>query len=448
MLPDDTVLFFNFFTLNLMALDGEEARQAELLLDAPNSENSIHCHGLRRQILEKGFLIPAEVNERVYLQNWHAQAQQPNRHLSLTIIPTMACNFRCRYCYQEHQPETMGPEVEEAVLNSAATRLGKDGTLSVTWFGGEPLLQIERIERLSAGFRRLCDQCKARYSSHIITNGYLLDRAMAERLRDCQINHAQVTLDGPQPVHDRRRPLADGSGTFDTILANIEAAASRVPIHLRINVDQTNREGIPAILQQIADMGLTDRVHPYLGRTYPYTGVCLDVVRDCLADADFALLELETTMELVEQGYLAYRAPRAISTYCMAEKVNAFVVTPHGCLLKCWNEASEGSAAVGHLTQTEDDRMRRNAKNWNRRDIFQLECADCLLLPICMGGCPYLYRQTDRLHCHAWKAHPDESLAVYYYIKRLEQEREVANSLRTLAAEVKAAIPCPHPSPF
>ncbi len=423
-----------------MALDGSEARQTEILLATPHNAYPSQPHGLCRQLLDKGFLIPAEVDERDYLRNGHAQARTNNRNLSLTIIPTLACNFRCRYCYQEHQPETMGPEVEEAVLNMAAARLGEDGTLSVTWFGGEPLLQIDRIERLTAGFRRLCDRRKARYSSHIITNGYLLDGHMAERLRDCSINHAQVTLDGPQPVHDQRRPLADGRGTFDTILANIEAAASRVPIHLRINVDQTNREGISAILQQIADMGLTDRVHPYLGRTYPYTGVCMDVVSDCLADADFALLELETTMELVEQGYLAYRAPRAISTYCMAERANAFVVTPHGCLLKCWNEASEGSAAVGHLFHTEDDRMRRNAENWNRRNIFQLECADCLLLPICMGGCPYLYHQTGRLHCHAWKAHPDESLAVYYYIKRLEQEREIARTFGMVVEDLKAAV--------
>ena len=81
-----------------------------------------------------------------------------------------------------------------------------------------------------------------------------------------------------------------------------------------------------------------------------------------------------------------------------------------------------------------------NAGNWNRRDIFQLECADCRLLPICMGGCPYLYHQTGRLHCHAWKSHPDESLAVYYYLKRLEQEREIAKDFRTLVAEVKAAV--------
>ena len=83
------------------------------------------------------------------------------------------------------------------------------------------------------------------------------------------------------------RPLADGSGTFDTILANMEAVAPLIPINLRINVDRTNRETIPAILQQLAQMGLTGVVHPYLGRTYPYAGACMDVVGDCLAVYDY-----------------------------------------------------------------------------------------------------------------------------------------------------------------
>ena len=235
------------------------------------------------------------------------------------------------------------------------------------------------------------------------------------------------------------RPLADGSGTIDTILANMEAAAPLIPINLRINVDQTNRETIPDILQQLAQMGLTGVVHPYLGWTYPYTGICLDVANDCLADADFALLELEITLKLIEQGFRP-TVPPAVSPYYMAGKANSVVVAPQGQFLKCWNEASDGSAAVGHLVFAEDDDMRRNAENWNRRDIFQRECADCRLLPICMGGCPSLYHQTGRLHCHAWKSHPDESLAVYYYLKRLEQEREIAKDFRTLVAEVKAAV--------
>lgn len=440
-LPDGTVLFFNFFTLNLLALEGLDAERAATLLETTHAhEENPKPDMLLQQLKDKGFLIPADVTEKDYLRNWHAQARMPDRHLGLTVIPTLACNFRCGYCYQEHRPETMRPEVEKAIVAFAGKRLGQGGTLSVTWFGGEPLLQISLIERLTAAFRRLCDKHQARYTSHIITNGYLLDRAMAKRLKACQVKQAQVTLDGPQSVHDRRRPLADGSGTFDTILANIEAAAPLVPVNLRINVDQTNRKAIPEILQKAAHMGLAGAVHPYLGRTYPYTGVCLDVAGDCLADADFSLLELETTLKMIEQGFLSYRAPRAISTCCMAEKANSFVVTPHGRLLKCWNEASDPSAAVGHLIQPEDDRMRLKIAAWDRRDIFQLECADCRLLPICMGGCPYLYHQTGRLHCHAWKTHPDESLAVYYYLKRLEQEREVAQNFEVLVEEVKKAV--------
>ena len=34
----------------------------------------------------------------------------------------------------------------------------------------------------------------------------------------------QVTLDGPEEIHNKRRPLKGGQGTFDRIVAGIDAA--------------------------------------------------------------------------------------------------------------------------------------------------------------------------------------------------------------------------------
>lgn len=437
-MPDRTVLFFNFFTLNLLSLEEDEAERASSLLrgDGPTRKTD----PLRRVLRDKGFLIPSNVREKDMLRSWHEQARTSNRSLSLTVIPTLACNFRCVYCYQEHRPATMKPEVERALVRFAGENLREGGTLSITWFGGEPLLRMDLIERLTADFVELCDRRKARYSSHIVTNGYLLNRSMAERLKACRVRHAQITLDGPPEIHDRRRPLSDGRGTFDAIMENMKAASPLLPVHLRINVDQTNRSAVPEIFERIARMGLTGSLHPYLGRTYPYTGVCRDIAGDCIEDADFSLLELETTMQLIDRGFSVFRAPRAVGAYCMAERKNTYVVTPDGGLLKCWNEASDASAAVGSLVHPEKGTGSGEPDRWDRRDIFDLECADCLMLPICMGGCPYLYYRTGRLHCHPWKAHPDESLAVYYYVKRLEREREIAGTFQELVEEVKGSI--------
>ena len=67
----------------------------------------------------------------------------------------------------------------------------------------------------------LCEEKEITYSAGIITNGYLLTKENAERLKECQVGRVQITLDGPKEIHDVRRPLVNGNGTYDIIMKNI-----------------------------------------------------------------------------------------------------------------------------------------------------------------------------------------------------------------------------------
>jgi uncharacterized protein len=74
---------------------------------------------------------------------------------------------------------------------------------------------------------------------------------------------AQITLDGPPDVHDRRRPLASGRGTFDTLLANITAMAGILDVQVRVNLDADNAGGCPRLLNILATAGLAGRISAY-----------------------------------------------------------------------------------------------------------------------------------------------------------------------------------------
>lgn len=107
------------------------------------------------------------------------------------------------------------------------------------------------------------------YTAHVATNGYLLDEACADRLVACNLKRAQVTLDGPPEIHNRRRPLADGRGSFERILANLKSVAGKFTLNLRINVDEDNRHTILDLMDLLEAEGLRGRVIPYLGRASP-----------------------------------------------------------------------------------------------------------------------------------------------------------------------------------
>jgi uncharacterized protein len=73
-----------------------------------------------------------------------------------------------------------------------------------------------------------------------------------EQFKNLRLSFIQITLDGPQDVHDKRRPLKSGQGTFEKILTNIEENIDIMPnVSLRINVDKENVSRVNEILDEL-----------------------------------------------------------------------------------------------------------------------------------------------------------------------------------------------------
>jgi len=438
-LPDKTYLIYNFYTLTLIALRYPESKIAEQILDNPGILSvSKQNPALKKLLAEKGFIIDDSIDELNLLRTSHRRARKQQNHLGLTIVPTLSCNFQCLYCYETKKKQTMDKDVEENLLALVRWRIPKGGHLSVTWFGGEPLLRMDIIERLSRGLMQICEENGAKYSANMITNGYLLNPKNVHNLKLFKINSAQITLDGPPDIHDRRRPLKKGGETFKKIFQNVKEASKKISIRLRMNVDDDNRERVGEMLDILNREGLNKRVGFYLGQTYPYTSACSDIAGLCLSDEDFSLLGLETMMEMVQRGFSStFNMPKKKDQHCLADNENSLVITPSGRIVNCWNDVDNFNATTGHLLETETSQMKKNLAKWMNRDPFALECKDCLLLPICMGGCPYIHLRTGKLHCHKMKYHLEESIAFYYFLKKVKQESDIIREFQQAVENIK-----------
>jgi uncharacterized protein len=439
-MEDGTTLLFNFYTLNLITLDRFESASVDRILKNPDSyRNNENISGLFELLFEKGFILDDEINELELLKYERYRSCADQKNLTLTILPSLACNFRCAYCYQEEKTQKMSQEIEEAIIRLVKKRIQRGGSLSVDWFGGEPLLQMDIIERLSKEFIQICRDNDASYQASIVTNGYLLNTKLINKLIELKITRAQITLDGPPEVHDKRRTLKGGQKTFRTIFNNIKKASSKMNITLRMNVDETNRDNIKDMIEILVKEGLEKRLGFYLGRTYPYTEVCNDIATFCLADEDFSLLGLETLMLLVDQDFSStYWMPSSKSSYCTVDKKNSYVITPSGGIVNCWNETADPEKEIGHLVRPKTEKMNEKTREWQQCDLFDRdECMNCILLPICMGGCPYIFRTTGKNDCHKWKYHLKESIAFYYYYKTKQRERIIAHRLQKAVEAVK-----------
>ncbi len=85
-------------------------------------------------------------------------------------------------------------EQTEAKIIEFLRRFKAVRVLSLTWYGGEPLLRFETIRRLTEQIQTL----DLRFSRKPITNGYLLNDEVIAQVDALKITSIQLTLDGPK----------------------------------------------------------------------------------------------------------------------------------------------------------------------------------------------------------------------------------------------------------
>lgn len=147
----------------------------------------------------------------------------------LVIELTDACNLRCKYCVFNNSGNghfrTTGSRManREHVLSAAnwfLDRSDPQARRAITFYGGEPLLNLDIL-------LQVVDHCRRRVPSEeslsfaVTTNGTLLDLATARSLIDRNVL-ITISLDGNRETHDWNRVFHNGSGSFDTIIRNVE----------------------------------------------------------------------------------------------------------------------------------------------------------------------------------------------------------------------------------
>jgi uncharacterized protein len=387
------VLAFNGLSAALLRIRPEKREAFERVLARPDAAATDEERRFVDTLREKKFLLDDGLDELAHLAALNHGHRFGAKLLSLSLAPTLACNFRCDYCFERPSAARMSEETQSALLGFADRRMRGADDVSVTWFGGEPTLCLETIERVQAGLKDLADRHGARLlPGGIVTNGWLLDRGSAERLKGAGVVTAQVTLDGPREVHDARRKLPDGRGTFDRIVGNLTAVADVLRVAVRVNVDDRNAGSASEVVRELRRLGLLGKVEVHFAQVRPSAGTCADLSDRHDSVEGFALRVTELYRGLLHDGFEEVEYPTASPGGCCgADCDRAFVVAPDGMLFKCWEEISDGEAAsVGTVfsdatTPAQRDNLDRYL---GRIPLASAECRDCDVLPLCMGGCP------------------------------------------------------------
>ena len=317
--------------------------------------------------------------------------------LALTVLPTIACNLRCVYCFQARRGSLMSDATCDALVAEVERRVREEGIerMVVDWFGGEPLLAHRLIRDLSARLMAIADRHRLPYRASMATNGTLLDEGMVEMLAAAGLESIQITLDGPPAVHDRRRPGAGGGPSFDAVLRGILVASERFRVNVRINVDRDTVDDAWGVLDRLEAEGCFAPgrdVLPYLALTAPLSSICSHTCGAMLPAEGFFRRVLAFQLAVFERRpdvdlRRLLELPQPLVRGCGAQNDGGLCVDPAGRVFKCGLEAHDPEHAAGRLS--DDYRSHPNYRKWIDRDPFRLpECRDCTYLPLCLGGCP------------------------------------------------------------
>jgi uncharacterized protein len=350
----------------------------------------------RQTLSDLGFLIASAEDDDRSLEEHFAQIRDDTDELRVTVLTTLRCNLACGYCIQGgHAADASHMSLEQAAHVCAwiESRLDtvRPSRLAVTFFGGEPLLNLPALEHVAAAAHAACVNRGIRFAFDVVTNGLLLSRALVERLAPLGLRTVKVTLDGDAATHDRQRPTPGGHGSFDLIVQNLRAIAGTCRIAIGGNVRADDADGCARLMDRITN----EPFAPYLGgisfkpivptAATADTGKCSSsgpsMCDSCgLADDRWTWLRQEAARRGLPVPDGLHMGP------CDIHRRHSYTVGPDGRLFACPGYAAMPTHAVGHVRR---DATHSELAMASRRAALApwRACGDCCFVPVCAGGC-------------------------------------------------------------
>ncbi len=384
----------------------------ESIIEVQNSKDiSKLDEQLQQSLYREGFIVDDFRAEADMVDQMFYEQAYADDVLDITIIMTHDCNFGCLYCYQEAKNGGFETSTEENLLRFIDNETSKCcRKLIVNWFGGEPLLEAERILRMS---RRIVETTRKKnisYISRITTNGYLLNKKLFSELLKNHVYIYTITLDATEEQHNRQRPLKNGGDTYQTIISNlqeIKTVTRNYNIDIRCNVSTYNIDDVDVFLNQFKALFQKDkRFNLVFEMVKDWRGEQIHKHLDLLVDENDALRKVYLKAMKIGVNLQNYFSYEACVQICPAIKKRGYTIDWKGYVHKCemamHDPVFRDSNCIGIINEKgllEVNKEREAVWIVRSRDLRK--CEVCKAYPYCMGGaqCNFGMKFHGEKHC-------------------------------------------------
>lgn len=316
---------------------------------------------------------------------------------NLFLIMTNQCNLACKYCFYQNSHrlkqnkmsfETAKKAVDLFVKNRTKNEKSLDWFSQITFYGGEPLLNFECIEKITDYIQLLKNRNKLSSKTQLVinTNGTLITEKVLNWARKYNVQ-IQISIDGNKDVHNKNRIFPNQKGSYEKTVQGLKKLVdSKIDILPLVTVTDDNLADLPNLIYDLCkkyqlkyygmnlliDLGI-DPI-----KTYPETAA-KQMVQACRKTK-----EMSVSDDSIDAIFQKIKHFDIVKQSCgISRKMTVF---PDGKIFSCQAISDNKKALIGNvntgLTNIDNIQYWRNYSRFNNS-----KCLKCKYVALCGGGC-------------------------------------------------------------
>lgn len=307
----------------------------------------------------------------------------------LDLFVTHRCNLRCDYCFlgQGNAQDDISLEVARASIDLLIRSSRNSTDLTLTLFGGEPLLRKDLMRDILALASAKCDEHGKKLHVACTTNGLLLDEEAIELSQQYGFLYL-LSIDGIREVHDRHRRTRSGAGSFDRLARKIAFLKARQGwLGAKMTVAPDAMMSLAQGVRELYDMGIRQFLIG-LACEAQWTAEQLAAIKEQYREVlDFCLATRAMKLPIKISGEEGGLLQEAKDSWGCSAGIHGFSVDASGRIYPCARHVGLPDCVVGEVATGKLDLEVVRALN-DTRGVVRFKCLHCELGAYCRGGCP------------------------------------------------------------